>query len=80
MRNCHQPDVPCHRVIASGGRLGGYGGSELLKRGLLMAEGIPFSGLRIPHVHDVLFHGQRPEELARRGTGRAGSSRTKGRW
>lgn len=47
MRECHHPDVPCHRVIAAGGRLGGYGGQEVLKRALLIAEGIPFRGLRI---------------------------------
>ena len=40
MRGCDRPDVPCHRVIAAGGRLGGYGGSEMLKRSLLLAEGI----------------------------------------
>src|SRR5436309_13317173 len=39
MRGCRRPDVPCHRVIAAGGRLGGYGGSEALKRSLLVAEG-----------------------------------------
>jgi alkylated DNA nucleotide flippase Atl1 len=38
--------VPCHRVIAAGGRLGGYGGSEVLKRSLLVAEGVPVSRVR----------------------------------
>jgi O-6-methylguanine DNA methyltransferase len=47
MRGCDRPDVPCHRVIAAGGRLGGYGGSETLKRSLLLAEGIPVVGGRI---------------------------------
>lgn len=32
--------VPCHRVIASGGRLGGYGGGEDIKRMLLRLEGV----------------------------------------
>ena len=40
MRDCRQRDVPCHRVIAAAGRLGGYGGNLELKRGLLRAEGI----------------------------------------
>lgn len=31
--------VPCHRVIASGGRLGGFGGRLDLKRALLALEG-----------------------------------------
>ena len=47
MKGCGRRDVPCHRVIAAGGRLGGYGGSEVLKRGLLVAEGITVSGSRV---------------------------------
>ena len=31
--------VPCHRVVASGGGLGGYGGGRALKRRLLDLEG-----------------------------------------
>lgn len=48
MRTCGRPDVPCHRVIAAGGRIGGYGGSESLKRALLRAEGIELRAGRIP--------------------------------
>jgi alkylated DNA nucleotide flippase Atl1 len=40
MRTCRAPDVPCHRVIAAAGRLGGYGGNLELKRALLRAEGL----------------------------------------
>lgn len=40
MRGCRSPGVPCHRVVAAGGRLGGYGGNEELKRALLRAEGL----------------------------------------
>lgn len=47
MRDCHRPDVPCHRVIAAGGRLGGYGGDESLKRALLLAEGVTVVGKRV---------------------------------
>ena len=47
MRGCDRLDVPCHRVIAAGGRLGGYGGSEMLKRSLLLAEGISVIGGRV---------------------------------
>ena len=32
--------VPCHRVIASGGKLGGYGGRPDLKARLLTLEGL----------------------------------------
>src|SRR6187200_487650 len=53
MRDCRRPDVPCHRVIAAGGRLGGYGGSEALKRALLAAEGIAISGSSVRNLAAV---------------------------
>jgi O-6-methylguanine DNA methyltransferase len=53
MRGCRRPDIPCHRVIASGGALGGYGGSEALKRSLLVAEGILVVGRRIRDLKRV---------------------------
>lgn len=34
--------VPCHRVLATGGRLGGFSAGLALKRELLRREGIPF--------------------------------------
>lgn len=33
--------VPCHRVVAGGGRIGGYGGGLETKRRLLALEGAP---------------------------------------
>ena len=56
MRGCSKPDVPCHRVIAAGGRLGGYGGSEMLKRALLVAEGITIAGGRVRELSRVSWH------------------------
>ena len=53
MRTCGRRDVPCHRVIAAGGRLGGYGGSESLKRALLVAEGVPVNGSRVRELDRV---------------------------
>ena len=47
MRTCALPGVPCHRVIAAGGRLGGYGGNLALKRGLLAREGLVVSASRV---------------------------------
>ena len=47
MRDCTARDVPCHRVVAAGGRLGGFGGSTELKRALLRAEGLRVVGERI---------------------------------
>lgn len=59
MRGCGRPDVPCHRVIAANGRLGGYGGSEVLKRSLLVAEGVPVSGSRIRDLTRVRWNPRR---------------------
>lgn len=47
MRGCTARDVPCHRVIAAGGRLGGYGGRLEMKRALLRAEGIVVFGEKV---------------------------------
>lgn len=47
MKACIRPDVPAHRVIAAGGKLGGYGGSEHMKRALLQAEGVVIRNARI---------------------------------
>ena len=53
MKTCGRRDVPCHRVIAAGGRLGGYGGNEVLKRALLIAEGVTVSGSRVRDLNRV---------------------------
>ena len=53
MRGCARPDVPCHRVIGAGGRLGGYGGNEALKRALLVAEGITIAGSSVRNLAAV---------------------------
>jgi len=52
MRDCKARDVPCHRVIAAAGRLGGFGGATALKRALLQAEGILVRGERIRNFED----------------------------
>jgi methylated-DNA-[protein]-cysteine S-methyltransferase len=53
MRTCAAPDVPCHRVIAAGGRLGGYGGQKITKRAMLAQEGVVFHGRRIAEFKTV---------------------------
>jgi O-6-methylguanine DNA methyltransferase len=55
MRTCGRSDVPCHRVIAAGGRLGGYGGHEGMKRALLAAEGVTVSGTRVRELARVTW-------------------------
>jgi O-6-methylguanine DNA methyltransferase len=62
MRGCTRADVPCHRVIAAQGRLGGYGGNEMMKRALLVAEGVVVSGGRVRELHRVAWkpaHGRK---------------------
>src|SRR5207237_141834 len=63
MRACSRRDVPCHRVVGAGGRLGGYGGGEMLKRSLLIAEGVAVAGSRIPQLDGVRW---RPKSSGRR--------------
>lgn len=46
MRTADRPGLPYHRVIAAGGRLGGYS-SLSLKRSLLSAEGLTVSPGRV---------------------------------
>lgn len=47
MRNCDDTSVPCHRVIAAGGKLGGFGRDLFAKRALLLSEGIVVAGGRV---------------------------------
>jgi alkylated DNA nucleotide flippase Atl1 len=47
MRGCGDPSVPCHRVIAAAGGLGGYGGFLDRKRQLLRAEGVEVTPTRV---------------------------------
>ena len=67
MRDCKARDVPCHRVIAAAGRLGGYGGATALKRALLQAEGIVVRGERIRDFEDCRW-APRARTFRRRGT------------
>jgi len=59
MRKCQRADVPCHRVIAAGGRLGGYGGREAAKRAMLAAEGIVVSRNTVREFRRVRWRGAR---------------------
>lgn len=52
MRECGRPDIPCHRVVAAAGKLGGFGGNIALKRALLRAEGLQVSTSTIRNFND----------------------------
>ena len=66
MKGLSRPDIPAHRVIAAGGRLGGYGGNESLKRALLVAEGIVVRNARIK-LDQYRWHGANRAGRARQG-------------
>lgn len=57
MARCQNHSVPCHRVVAAAGRLGGYGGREAVKRHLLLLEGCPVRGNRIVDFAAVRWTG-----------------------
>jgi methylated-DNA-[protein]-cysteine S-methyltransferase len=42
--------IPCHRVLATGGGLGGYGGGLDMKERLLTMEGAPLAAGRRPRL------------------------------
>lgn len=63
MRGCRAPGVPCHRVVAAAGALGGYGGNVAMKRALLLAEGVQVRGARIRDFRQRRW----PEAVTRRG-------------
>lgn len=66
MSRCGSSDVPCHRVVAAGGGLGGYGAAPGLKRALLAAEGVVVRGRRI---RDFSKHRWRLPRATPRGDG-----------
>lgn len=57
MRECRDNSVPCQRVVAAGGAIGGYGGNVELKKSLLRAEGVAVVGRRIRQFADVRWTG-----------------------
>lgn len=53
--NPHAPRVPCHRVVCSNGRLGGFAKGPDAKQRLLKREGVSVSGGRILDFQERLF-------------------------
>jgi O-6-methylguanine DNA methyltransferase len=52
MRTASVPGLPYHRVVAAGGRVGGYGSAPHLKGALLKAEGLRIRGRRIVNFRE----------------------------
>ena len=51
MRTIKIQGLPYHRVVAAGGRIGGYGGFPQMKAALLAAEGVTVIRGRIRQFH-----------------------------
>ena len=58
MRTARAPDLPYHRVIAAGGRVGGYGRHPQLKRALLRAEGVALRRNRVIDFGELRWTGE----------------------
>jgi len=53
MRTLEDPALPAHRVVAAGGRLGGFGGDPDLKARRLRAEGVTVINGRIRRFGEI---------------------------
>ena len=58
MRTCSTLGIPCHRVVAANGQVGGYN-VLAMKYQLLHNEGIIFQGKRIKNFKKVRWHCQK---------------------
>ena len=54
-RNPLAPTVPCHRVVASDGLLGGYTGGLAKKIGLLKAEGVRIRQGKVANFKKIVY-------------------------
>ncbi len=59
LRDCNDSFTPCHRVIAAGGALGGFGSWPGVKRARLAAEGLEVSPTRVRRFETVRWRGHR---------------------
>ena len=58
MRRADEPGLPYHRVIAAGGRLGGFGRLPQMKADLLTAEGHTVRRGRVVGFNTRRWHGR----------------------
>ncbi len=61
-RNPYAPEVPCHRVVGSDGRLTGFAAGVRRKRRMLAAEGVKIQQNRI----DLARYGMSADEIQNR--------------
>lgn len=54
-KNPYSPQVPCHRVVCSSGKLGGYAHGTAKKARLLRSEGIKIKNNKIDNFEQVLM-------------------------
>ncbi|MDA3947415.1 MAG: MGMT family protein [Helicobacteraceae bacterium] len=56
-KNPNAPDIPCHRVVPSTGKVGNYSGvgGVNMKRTLLLEEGVAIENGKILHFEDTLY-------------------------
>jgi O-6-methylguanine DNA methyltransferase len=84
MSTAAKPGLPYHRIVAAGGRIGGYGGRIQMKIALLVAEGLTVRRGRIVKFEDVRWKGKqetgdRPTSTATRFFRGAPGLQTRGR-
>ena len=68
MRTVSDPSLPAHRVIAAGGRLGGFGGNPDTKAQRLRSEGIVVISGRIRRFKEIRWQGHRAQGKGQRET------------
>ena len=54
-KNPYAPQVPCHRVVRSDGRVGGFAGGAKEKEALLRSEGVTIAGGRVQEFEKALY-------------------------
>ena len=70
MRTVNDPSLPAHRVIAAGGRLGGFGGQPQLKADRLRQEGVVVLNGRIRAFRQLRWATGKGTGHRAKGTGR----------